>query len=502
MDNNARVDENLLITAHHKFSKFDYKQSYELIFHLTPNKLDPLAPSKRYRHLIKSRGQFKSLREKLDRIDWHKTGHRLIGASHAYLWGDQLMVPQDVRNWKTFIEILKNSGNKTHSLADSLREKFSSQAQQALLSKDLLTNRYTQSIIINEINTAITQIDITDQDLPKTKFTHYAEDRQKFALMKLFQHAVIPVERWGDGASVKMMNRLQESGLKKLFLGIPDYRAGFYHPEGIQAANNAGYLIGPYDSYNTAIPDGVDPSFITAHLGQEVFEECGVMLQNGERLEGFKGEGVYTNTPCVSEVYHKRVKETQMHTRNAYNSWFLDADASGMVHEDFDPAHTSSEAQDAHDRNLRMEWVATESQLKLLAGSENGFSHVNREIPFAHGMQNTMFGWRDPQMHKNKSSPYFLGGYYPESQPATYFKPALVESRYRQLYYAPSKRLPLFQAVFHDSIVTTNHWLIDNLKFPDIQSDSELLQMLYNAPPLVHLNLATAEVGFSAFDRL
>ncbi|KAK9679828.1 hypothetical protein K7432_016147 [Basidiobolus ranarum] len=149
-----------------------------------------------------------------------------------------------------------------------------------------------------------------------------------------------------------------------------------------------------------------------------------------------------------------------------------------------------------------MTGVAPNPRLRVLAVSENGYSHVNKEIAFAHGMQNTMFGLGDPQMHNNKSSPYFLGGYFPDNQPATYFKPALIQSKYKQLYYTPSKRLPLFQAVFHDSVITTNHWLLDNLKLQNIQSDAELLQMLYNVPPMVHLNLATSDTRIQYLLRI
>ncbi|KAK9667610.1 hypothetical protein K7432_017611 [Basidiobolus ranarum] len=131
------------------------------------------------------------------------------------------------------------------------------------------------------------------------------------------------------------------------------------------------------------------------------------MLENGKHLPGFQGKGIHTNTPCVRKIFRECVKEVQEKTRNAYNSWFLDVDVSGMVHEDYDPARTSTEAQDVRDRNLRMRWVAINSRPRLLAGSENGYSHMNTEIAFVHGMQNTKVGWGGPQMHKNKSSPFF-----------------------------------------------------------------------------------------------
>ncbi|RBH45945.1 hypothetical protein C3F00_037375, partial [Pseudomonas sp. MWU13-2860] len=59
--------------------------------------------------------------------------------------------------------------------------------------------------------------------------------------------------------------------------------------------------------------------------------------------------------------------------------------------------------------------------------------------------------------------------------------------------YRPQYRLPLYQAVFHDSIVTSNHWLYDNLKFSNAYEDNLLAQWLYNVPPLWHLSAASLE---------
>ena len=44
--------------------------------------------------------------------------------------------------------------------------------------------------------------------------------------------------------------------------------------------------------------------------------------------------------------------------------------------------------------------------------------------------------------------------------------------------------------MFHDSVVTTNHWLSGSLKFENAIETLALLELLYNVPPLYHLNMA------------
>lgn len=95
-------------------------------------------------------------------------------------------------------------------------------------------------------------------------------------------------------------------------------------------------------------------------------------------------------------------------------------------------------------------------------------------------------------MGRPNASPYFVGAYWPEGGPAFFFKPTALKAKHRHLHFDPAFRLPLYQAVFHDSVITTHHWTLDSLKFPQVARDNELLQLLYNVPPLLHLNGDTA----------
>jgi hypothetical protein len=65
-----------------------------------------------------------------------------------------------------------------------------------------------------------------------------------------------------------------------------------------------------------------------------------------------------------------------------------------------------------------------------------------------------------------------------------------LKDEYRRIYADPRFRLPLYQVVFHDSVVATHQWGYGSLKFEDPDCARELLEMFYNVPPLYHLNLA------------
>src|SRR5205823_4543600 len=108
-------------------------------------------------------------------------------------------------------------------------------------------------------------------------------------------------------------------------------------------------------------------------------------------------------------------------------------------------------------------------------------------LHFAHGMLTPIFGWNDPDM-RDRKSPYWAGGYYPPEAPTNAFMPIPLKPRHRRLYFDPRFRLPLYQAVFHDSLVTTHHAAYSSLKFKDEVTTVELLELLYNVPPLYKMN--------------
>jgi len=62
--------------------------------------------------------------------------------------------------------------------------------------------------------------------------------------------------------------------------------------------------------------------------------------------------------------------------------------------------------------------------------------------------------------------------------------------KYKDIYFDPRYRLPLYQAALHDSIITTHHWSAPSLKLKNVLAVNEALELLYGVPPLYHLNIA------------
>jgi hypothetical protein len=168
-----------------------------------------------------------------------------------------------------------------------------------------------------------------------------------------------------------------------------------------------------------------------------------------------------------------------------FTAWFVDCDAAGELFDNYDPKFPTTQSEDATIRCERLEWLTQKHN--LIVGSEDGCAYATRSIHFAHGMMTPVFGWGDPDL-KDRKSPYWLGPYWPPTGPGVFTKQVPLKPFYQKLYFDPRYRLPLYQVVFHDSVITTHHWSAASLKFSNQLTTTELFELLYDCPPLYHLN--------------
>lgn len=385
--------------------------------------------------------------------------------------------------------------------AEALRQKMDAESRKLLLQLAGKTPEgWQQQPLIDGINQALTA-QIPLGATPDDADFLQAQQRQAAAVRERAQRELgrwlTPADRWGQGLAKPVIDALRQAGLPRLWLGTDNWTAAFLHPQAVTATKAAGYLIASYDSYDTAIARGVNDSWLTAQLPTALRESCAIVRADGSKKPGFGKQGYYLNPGCVLPYSQRRMRELVQLA--GLNSLFLDVDGTGMVSDDYQPGHPTGAAQMAEARNARLAWFS--ATLKLPLGSEDGNAVTACSLMFAHGMETWGFGWGDKQMNQDKSSPYYLGAWWPNAQPAFFFRPAKVKQPYRTVEFDPRYRLPLYQAVFHDAIVSSHHWNYDNLKFSDVQTTRSLLSQLYNTAPMFHLSRATLAARLPAIKR-
>ena len=466
----------------HEFTALDPNTPMTLRLYL--GDADPLAGAKRYRQWLVEQGRYEALDDKLQQTP---DAQKLLGASHVYLWGNDLLAPNDVRDWPLLLKQLR---------AHALKVLLDKDATQ-ILAQSRPLNPYEQSVVLRSLNAAINKKarqswQVDEPDMTRLA-ARYGELRAELAVAFAGALSADPAT-WGG----KALQTLRNSGLPRLLVTLGEgWEGGLWHPEAIRAAVQAGYLMAPYDSYETALSATENPDWTTAHLGRKAYRDCAIVLQDGTYKSGFQKSGHYTDPRCMRPLLEARVKAVQ--AKAGFNAWFLDAYATSMLFDSYRAGAPMTQAQNAAGNIDAVRWLNT--VLKLPTGSEDGNAVTAQGILFAHGMQTPVLGWGDREMTQDKQSPYYVGNWYPPEQPAVFFKPVPLKASLRSVYFDPTLRLPLYQAVFHGSVITTHHWLFDSLKLSNVQGDNELTQLLYNVPPLYHLSAATLKARLPMIQR-
>ncbi|AOB33978.1 hypothetical protein AKI39_23320 [Bordetella sp. H567] len=444
---------------------------------------DPLAGAKRYRARLIEQGRYRRLEEKIRAVP---LAGRLPGATHLYLWGNGLLADKDVRDWPGLLSRLQGDGGLSAALRARMDQDMKAAIRNAADNPVPAHRQWAMRAINTAFDALAREAWQTAAPDMHVLSRRYGELRREAAQAFGATLSADPA-RWGAGVSIDTIEALRRAGLQRLWIGLGEgWEGGLWHPEAIGAGADAGYLLAPYDSYETALPPGQQPSWASAQLGLAAYRDCGITRLDGRLQAGFQGAGHYTDPACVRPLLQARVRAILRAV--PFNSWFLDVYATGMAFDNHAPHRALPQARYVAESAASLAWMT--DTLHLPAGSEGGNAAADG-ILFAHGMQTPVIGWTDPDLQRNAGSPYFLGAWYPEDEPARFFKPVAAKPRHAAIHFDPAARLPLYQAVYHGAVITTHHWLFDNLKLRNVGRENTLVQLLYNVPPLFHLSAGT-----------
>ncbi|MFG2532456.1 glycoside hydrolase [Streptomyces sp. NPDC048516] len=280
---------------------------------------------------------------------------------------------------------------------------------------------------------------------------------------------------WGDARTAAGVDKLKKLGVDRMWLGY-DADADPMKAPAVQAAKKAGYLVGPYDTFD----NGQDPKSAdtpTSAWPDRVYPDFCVRKADGTPQTGFGGRGCYLSSQAFEKAEptkHYLADRTRTMVANGANSYFLDVDATGEVFRDHTAGHEMTKAEDRANRLARMKRLSK----NLVLGSESAQAWANQMVAYNHGALTPV----DDGLWKLEKDRKTWGGYYPEKAPAAFFKPVRLPRTMATAMYDPKYRAPLYETALHGSLVNAERWELSYEKLPALKTTRALLAMLYNTP--------------------
>lgn len=201
----------------------------------------------------------------------------------------------------------------------------------------------------------------------------------------------------------------------------------------------------------------------------------------GKILKGYAGRGCYLSSEALQQQELKRhvmSNRIKQFTQQGDNSYFLDVDATDLLFDDFSAAHPMTIYQDRANRIARMRYISQTKQLVL--GSETALPWASPVIAYTNGSFACFTEVFWPLLSDKKQ----FGNWWPPERPTIFFKSYSPSAEFIKASYEPRYRLPLYQAVLHDAIVSTDRWEVHSLKIPALFQTKMLLESLYNVPAI------------------
>lgn len=491
-------DPDIAFSVSHEYPEIDDNKTKRFRIYVTDN--NPVSVAKLYRDYVMEQGRFTTLEQKAENAPDIR---KLYGAPFLYLWGDFVISPDDIK-WQSFRSALDTPVmNHLLSLADGLESGQTFQSVIADIKNQDYVDAYQKNAVCGYLSELLqssdfwnpmvfAKADSTMEQLTAKGLESLSESQR----LKLHKHALaanLPdvftdASRWMDNGTTTLVSSLQKAGLDRAWIGLHGWEQGFAKPELVDTAVQQGYLIGSYDSYHSIHEPGKEEWSTARFTDPTLYESATVTGKDGEKEAGFQNVGRKLNPTLSLPSVKERMDNIVTGNQLPFNSWFIDCDATGEIYDDYTPGRLTTQQEDLTARLERMAYIR--DVYHMVIGSEGGNDFAASTLAFAHGIELKSFSWMDEDMKKNKESEYYIGKYFsPSGGVAEHFSKRIpLKENYYTLFVDPRFDVPLFKLVYNDSVITSYHWDWSTFKIQGATRDRMLREVLYNVPPLYHLD--------------
>jgi hypothetical protein len=323
------------------------------------------------------------------------------------------------------------------------------------------------------------------------RYRHYAQAEGRFKTLaeKEKERPAIDqlagsVNVWcWDPKPVSLVREMQAAGIQRILW------SNTANPW-VAPLNALGVLTSKYDAYVDVIdpalipqlPGGkVNPSWIEESFPHQVIQDKD---QNWVRGWWVKSQtGKQLDCAILSDFYQagyaRRIIARDLR-QSPYGCRFIDDTTAMYLHEDFGLGHEMTRTDCANHRIELLQVVSQEH--RLVTGSETGMDWSIPYLDYFEGMLSL--------------TPYRLqGAGHPMVLPWT----APVPENLTKFQTGAHYRLPLFELVYHECVVSTWYWYDGSNSIPAIWDRRDLFNILYGTQPMFRITRAEWEHNQARF---
>jgi len=300
------------------------------------------------------------------------------------------------------------------------------------------------------------------------RYQQYAKDKGLFkSLKEKNKHRNRNVNKLIGAADVwfwglskyKLAEEMHKFGIEKILFSNADQWS-------IKRINELGYLTSKIDIYQDAWP----PAYHDITHRHDGWPQDLVLNERGKWIKGWtikKGLKEYQGGVICSIRGLERAKKkiAQDLKDNLYTARFIDTTTASPWRECYHPDHPTTRSEDIKYKLALLGFVSEKHS--LIIGSEDGVDVAVPYVDYLEGMMSLRMG-RLPELTRKVSQ-------------VKYMEPT---DNFMQYQIGVDYRIPLWELVYHDCVVSTWHWGDSNNRIPEYWWKKDLFNILYGNMPL------------------
>ncbi|NDP20041.1 MAG: hypothetical protein GZ091_03010 [Paludibacter sp.] len=290
---------------------------------------------------------------------------------------------------------------------------------------------------------------------------------------------------WDTGREVSFAKELKASGIDKaLFLWDANHTP--YPVVGYDDSLKVmGYGTGAYELFTDlklrdTVSNHVDlngPMRLAHTSYPGLFNQLALRTKDG-RTESNQ----FGHTSCPVAIRPEIIKRIDRAMKEfPHETYFLDVYQANGLFECYSDKHPLTRQQFAEAVNYNYKLIA--DKYNTYVGGEWGADYLGSNSVYCHGMMTLQRTWFDSDIQK-KGTIYYHGDWKNNQRPSIQLSTSVAPDTYHKFSINEYTRVPLFELVYHDAIVTSWRWEDSNHHNPEIWWKKDLFNMLYGSAPL------------------
>lgn len=292
---------------------------------------------------------------------------------------------------------------------------------------------------------------------------------------------------WDNARTDDFINELKESGIEKaLVFWDPNHQpypsAGFD-----EALLAAGYGSGMYELFTDILEETPEnlSRLMKAPLAKNVYPGLFKEL-TAKREDGSTYSNQFGTYICPAAIRTEMLKRIEMERQFYQNeTYFLDVYQANGLYECYDDTHPLTRT--GYAKAIVDHYRTLENHFDVYLGGEFGADFAAGHSCYVQGMMTLQRTFFNTEIDDAESI-YYMGDWKDHERPAAMLGSRTAAPAYLRYSVNEKIRVPLYELVYHDAVVTTWRWEDGNHHCPEIWWKKDLFNILYGTAPLWSLD--------------